>query len=205
MRLGLLGSAGLAVMLTGCSMGHDELEKLCKKDAGTVIYKQVEAEGYYDNNCRGGCWLPLLDGNYKFIEIYNPIDKTNYNPGKGYWHVYLSNHNDENCYSIVTSRQKHRIREQQCIAFKEIAEPTATYEFNTDESYIYLDNYYKSKVTRQVQTIIEIKTKEVLGQTVLYYMDINPSSTGDGGPYQCQIINSKKMEFKNLAKSVFKK
>lgn len=203
-KLKLLISLSVALGLVGCSMGHDELEKLCKKDAGTVIYKQVKADGYYDNNCTGACWLPLLDGSYKFIEIHNPTDKNHYNPGKGFWRIYISNRNDENCYSMVTNRQRHRIGNGQCIAFKKLSKVMARYRLNTEETFIYLDNYYKSKVVRQTQAIIDSKTQEALGLNISYYLDINPDSTGDGGPYQCKSISSGKMEFKSLSRSVFK-
>ncbi|WP_046561232.1 hypothetical protein [Kangiella geojedonensis] len=89
-RLGLLGSAGLAVMLTGCSMGHDELEKLCKEDAGTVINKQVEAEGLYYESCNGLCWLNMISYGFEYVEMNNTQENHRYLPENGFWRIYFN-------------------------------------------------------------------------------------------------------------------
>lgn len=88
-NLKLLISLSVVLGLVGCSMGYDELEKLCKKDAGTVVYKHVEAKGYYSENCMGTCYTPVINNQFEFIEIYNDTDDKSYSPGKGYWHIYI--------------------------------------------------------------------------------------------------------------------
>ncbi|WP_223669677.1 hypothetical protein [Kangiella shandongensis] len=114
-KLKLLISLLVILGLFGCSTGQDELEKLCKKDAGTVIYKQVKADGYYSEDCRGTCYTPVINNQFEFIEIYNDTDNKSYSPGKGYWRIYISDNDDSNCYEIVTSRQQHIIGEGKCV------------------------------------------------------------------------------------------
>lgn len=203
MKLRLLISLSVALGLVGCSMGHDELEKLCKKDAGTVIYKQVQADGYYSANCKGACYTTVIDKKFKFIEIYNDTDNKHYNPGKGFWRIYLSNDRDSNCYADVTKRQQHLIGEGKCVAFKKLVKPTAKYGYKSDREHSTLQNYYQSKISRAVQIAYILDTEEIIGESISYSLDIDPTTTGDGGGVYCENFNAKKSKPSYLVSEVF--
>ncbi|AKE51561.1 hypothetical protein [Kangiella geojedonensis] len=204
MKLKVIVAAIGIMFVSACTMGYDELQAMCKKDAGTVIYERVEVDGYYSDNCTGPCWSELLHDQFEFVEIYNPTERDFYNPGKGYWHIYLSKQGDENCYSRVTSRQEHRLDSGQCIAFKKIDKPTAIYGYKHELSDTFiLKNYYGSEISKYITTAYRISDNKVLAESVDYRLDRDPSTTGDGGGVGCKRSGSGKEPLKYMKTEVF--
>lgn len=199
-KLKLLLSLSVALGLVGCSMGHDELEKLCKKDAGTIIYKQVEAEGLYYESCDGVCWLNMIPYGFSYIEMYNSKNNHTYLPGKGLWRIYISSSDDALCHARITKAYNFGdLPEGKCFAAKKKDKVTARYKHSMIKSLIRLDDYNQSKIGRYVYQIIDQRNGEVVSETVDYLL----GRTGSGGPYPCKSYSENKGPIKNLFRSTF--
>lgn len=205
-KLKLLISLSVVLGLVGCSMGHDELEKLCKKDAGTVIYKQVKAEGYYDEVCTSNCWKGMLAWGFKFVEMYNQTDSRKYLLDEGLWRIYVSSDNDPNCnHKMTNSHNFGHIESGECLATKKIDKITARYKHSMTKSVIKLDNRSQSVIGRYVYQIVDRDSEEVTAERVEYILDSKPGTTLDGGPYVCKVYGENADISKGLLKDAFVK
>ncbi len=199
-RLKLLVSLSVALGLVGCSMGHDELDKLCKKDAGTVIYKQVSVGGLYYESCDGLCWLNMIPYGFEYVEMNNTQNNHSYLPEKGLWRIYISESNDPYCNDKITRGYNFGdLPEGKCFSAKQIDKVTARYKHSMTKSLIKLDDYNQSKIGRYVYQIIDQQNGEVLSETVDYLL----GRTGSGGPYPCKSYSKNKGPIQNLFRNTF--
>ena len=187
--------------MAACSSGEKELDELCRKDAGSVIYKQVEADGFYYESCTDNCWHDMMASGFSFIEMNNQKDRHRYLPEKGFWHIYISNDNDPNCNKKMTDNyNSDGLKSNQCFAVSKIKKPTARYAHVMDTNIIELDNYNKSIITRYIYQIKDRKNNEVLAETITYRLDANSKIPLSGGLISCK---EKKKETRNLFRDVF--
>lgn len=117
--------------------------------------------------------------------------------------IYISDKTDPNCYDVVTRRQQHLIGEGKCVAFKKLVNPTAKYGYKSDREHSSLQNYYQSKISRAVQIAYILDTEEVIGESISYSLDIDPTTTGDGGGVYCNSFNENKSKPSYLVSEVF--
>lgn len=190
-----------ASLLLACSDGQKELDELCRKNAGTVIYKQVEADGYFDESCDYLCWSTLHYYRLKYIEMDNP-KPNKYLKEKGLWRIYISESRDSFCNEAATDRYLDPLlNSNQCIATKRILKPVSKYSLKTQKEIININNFNNSVIGRFSTKIVNLNTNEIISETVSYQLDSKPGTTLDGGPYRCKNHSQRKEQVQNLVKA----
>lgn len=188
-----------ALGLVGCSPGASEHRKLCKKDAGTVVYKKVEANGFYSRSCSQNCWGTLLDTyertGLNFIEFHiNNPHSFDYISEAGYWRYFITNKDNPLCNEKIDERLNgymnpdnftKTFREHYCVAAKKLDSPTAKYIYERNDSVLAVGGLFGTEISKIELVIKERNGNEVLGRTIEYMLDTVPGTPHEGGRKSC--------------------
>ncbi|MHC9511077.1 hypothetical protein [Kangiella sp. M94] len=199
-KLKLLLSLSVALGLVGCSPGASEHRKLCKKDAGTVIYKQVEADGFYHAQCSSSCWVQFLDmyerTGISYMEFNNERTySTAYIPEKGYWRYFIADKGNKFCNVKITKKIDSysspddfikQFRENKCVAAKSIKSPTAKYFYEDNNRVITVGNLFGTTINK-VELVIKDRDENIYSKTTQYIKDVVPGTPHEGGSKGCKV------------------
>lgn len=201
------------VLTTACgssSSGLDELKRLCKKDAGLIINKTVEVDGYYDASRESGALGLLIPSGYSFTEFCNfEPDALDLFDVPGCWKLTKVPRDTKQCNDVVDKKLWRyarkgyvEFREENCIAVEKIEKPEARYSYHSDFKKWYAKNE-TSKFTRSDVYIKDSVTSEILGRYVAYSYNVRPGQTTAKG---CEIFEGNYPSYveSNLVNTVLK-
>jgi len=185
------------IFSTGCGFGDsglNELKRLCEKDAGLIIYKTVEAEGYYDSTRKGETLWVLVASDYNFMEFCNLDPEKPSFDEPGCWRLTKVSRETGQCNERVDkslrrngSDSSREFREQNCIAVEKIEKPEAQYSYHSVPKQ-WLDKNGKSEFRRSDAYIEDVATSEILGRFVSYSYNEKPRHTS---PTSCNRFGDK--------------
>lgn len=193
-------------LLSGCSIfytpGMNDLEKLCKKDGGIIVYKKVGVAGYFDDTMTAcnGCWIEIIRGGFDFIELkythptpYHLLSK----PGS-YHRVFKASKDDRRCNEkiwrwelskMVGSDDYDEFFSQYCIASEPISAPAAQYGYFEESKEWKVNDWYGSTIGRFYAEIRDLSSGEIIGERTTYHLSPWPKSDlAYGKIYDCHDI-----------------
>ncbi len=199
MKFKVLTLLGGLLVIAGC--GNYEHTKLCKKDAGTVVYKQVNAEGFYHAQCGSSCWGQFLETyertGLSFMEFYESrAYKWKEVTTNGYWRYFIAKKGHSLCNKKITEKLDSysqpdeftaEFRKTHCIASKKITEIEAKYSFENSKEVIDLGGIFSSKIVKVKSIILERHSGRILGETIEYSLNRVSGSRIDGGEQSCKV------------------
>jgi hypothetical protein len=185
----------LVISCSSCSSekeGMDKLRELCEKDAGLIIYKTVEADGYYDAYANSSIAGRLVKSEYKFFEFCDDApSRFNMIPDAGCFRVKRVRRDSGQCNKKIDERLSEFIVDPYpeflkkfCISVEKIDKPMARYSYHSNIE-IWTENNSVSEFIRSNVYIEEKRTNEVLGRYVSYSYNVRP---GRSTAKSCEIF-----------------
>jgi hypothetical protein len=152
--------------------GIRELAEACATQAGRVVHRTVEVEGYFSHgteSCDNACWSSFAQSPYQYMEFeVTKTEKWLFLKEKGLWRISKQPDDDPRCGSKPTQYVK-RISERDgwpvdfCLAFERIDEVKSQYETAWEGEVLHDDIEGVDKISLSIMQIKDRSTGSVLG------------------------------------------
>ncbi len=192
------------ILLTGCSTGKEEFDKLCSENSGSRVLKSVDAKGYYWEFCKANCWFELVADGMIYVEFENKYEYSKYIPSKGFWKVEIVKKRHGVCDEKINKNYNSRaLPEDKCFALTKIERPGSRYMYRKKQSELQLNNLAKSRILKTKYEVYDLEKKEVVSDRIDYLLDMRSGTTLDGGPFRCDFYSTKKIRDIGLIQATF--
>jgi len=192
----------LCIFSSGCgSEAENKFDELCKKEAGSWIYKQVLADGFFDASERcDDCWYPIVEDGYSYIDVC--IEKPKIGAIKldaGCWRFFRANINDSSCRRDIARYTERKIKEKgenYCIAAEVIGAPKDEIMSLFKERTIFTSEDGSETLSEEYWEIRDNKRNELLAQQKNYELHVKNRLEGGLGNRPCDESHKFKIMYK---------
>ena len=157
--------------------GIRELAEACATQAGRVVHRTVEVEGYFDaslDRCDKACWRSFALSGFQYIEFkVESFESWDYLKESGHWRISREELDGASCHSRATEYLKKIAKRDgwemgYCVALENVGSLRSSYSFQNSIEEIDLEDEFGSTLIEGTTVLVDLGSGESMAEQTSY-------------------------------------
>lgn len=177
--------------------GIKELAKACAENAGRVVNRTVEVDGYFDadlSRCEPGCWDSFSKSDFQYLEFEVKAPK-NYEflQEEGFWRVSKQDKADSRCdQRIMTELKRYAgVRPRNldfCVVFEKVDALKSQYGHESLSESTIIDGAHGSRIYKGSDRVLNLGNRQVVAEDTSFFLSSKNKQSVIGQQFVCESI-----------------